>query len=163
LLLVLAVTLDLAAGGAAFAKKPPRCPDSTYLIAEAAAGAPVIADSVTIKGSTVALGPSCPLRKGVVVGTKQGTSVRVRWRRCGELKKVALRALIDKSCTTMSGTVRAKGVKSQTVHGAPPPDTTTTTTTLAPSTTTTTPGSATTTTTVPSRTCDQSDRDQLEA
>src|SRR5262249_44684354 len=52
---------------------------SLRLIAEAAAGAPVIADSVTIKGSTVALGPSCPLRKGVVVGTNQGTSVRVRW------------------------------------------------------------------------------------
>src|SRR5262249_1675281 len=61
------------------------------------------------------------------------------------------------------GTVRAKGVKPQTVHGAPPPETTTTTTTLALSTTTTTSGSVTTTTTVPGRTCDQSDRDQLEA
>ena len=164
LLLVACVLCN--AGRAAAARTTPRCPDATYLIAGTPGGAGSIADAVTISGSKVALGPGCPPRKGAVQGTKRGTKVHVAWRRCSNLRKVALRALIEPTCTTMTGTLKAKGQGALDIQATSAATVTTTTmmgTGSSTTTTTTRAGSTTTTSTYPSRTCDESDRARLEA
>jgi hypothetical protein len=146
----------------ALAKKPPRCPDGTWVIVgerllPTDPGASPM-DSVTISGRSISIESGCPPKNGTVKGTKHGTKVRGRWPKCGALKHVVLKALIDTGCAGMTGTVKAKGGATSSFNGLSG-GTTTTTTTPADSTTTTTtaPGGSTTTTTLPLGTCGTAD------
>ncbi len=143
-LVLVCVSLLVARAEAA---KAPRCPDGSYvvlgqrLVTGDPAGAPV--DLVTIAGRTVGIDSGCPPKRGLVKGTKTGTKIRVKWRRCGALRGVLLKALIDTACQNVSGTIKSKGAATASFDGVETSFATTTTT----ATTTSAPGSTVTTTT----------------
>jgi hypothetical protein len=130
------------------AAKRARCPDGSYvvvgqrLITGDPAAAP--ADMLSIVGRKVSIESGCPPRRGTVKGTRKGTKVQASWPRCGQRRRVVLKALIDTACRNVTGTVKWKGSGPQSFRGfdVSSVTTTTVTSTTAPTVTTTTLGTS---------------------
>jgi hypothetical protein len=105
--LLLACTLPAVPAAAA---KRTRCPDGRWVVVgqRLIQGDPngANADTITLQGRRLSLDSGCSARRARVKAARAGTRVQARWPRCGALRKVALRALIDVTCQRMSGTIR---------------------------------------------------------
>jgi hypothetical protein len=91
--------------------KPTLCPSARYLVRGAMlipTGAPPAVDAVVVDDQDVGIDSGCPLARGRVTPTTNGTRVVGTWGSCGPLDGVRLRALTDPACNAMDGVVRAK-------------------------------------------------------
>jgi hypothetical protein len=91
-------------------KKPPACPPGRYVVRGAALipAAPSALYAVVVQDQDVGIDSDCPLSKGRVTPTTQGTQVFGRWASCGPLEGVRLRALTESLCNAMAGVLRAR-------------------------------------------------------
>lgn len=96
--------------------RPEPCPSGRFLVTGAqlvVGGGASLTDAVRILGGQVMVDSGCALttgKRGKVKIRRSGvTRVKARWRTCGELRKVRLKARIAPDCNTMTGTIRAKG------------------------------------------------------
>ncbi len=91
----------------------PRCPGGRFAV-----GAPpllrgaigVASDTLTIAPDAVTIGDACTADGARLARTRAGTIVQARWRACGGLRGVRLRARFDRTCGVLSGSVRARHV-----------------------------------------------------
>src|SRR5262245_4614223 len=106
-LLLLPALLFAASAGAA---KPPLCPSGAYvLVGQRLLPGDASSDMVLVQGKRIGIQSGCPFKRGTVSRTKQGTRIAAQWKHCGQARKVSLRALIDPTCRTMTGTLKGKG------------------------------------------------------
>jgi hypothetical protein len=116
-LVVLAAAILAAPGQADAKKKRTLCPGARFVVHERPlfTGDPTVTvDGVTFMPeiSMLALRSGCPLNPVKLKARKKGTRIRGRWSNCtGAAGKVRLKALIDRTCQTMKGKVRAKRAK----------------------------------------------------
>jgi hypothetical protein len=108
-LMMLNGCLLLSVAPVSAAKREP-CPDGGYVVL----GRSLLpgsgdSDQITITGRDVSLASGCEAKRGRVKGSKAGTKVKVKWKTCGEQKKVLLKGLIDEACANLSGTIKFKG------------------------------------------------------
>jgi hypothetical protein len=98
------------------APKPTPCPGGRFLVS----GSPLVVgdtapapEAVTLAGSQVSVGTSCPATAAKIKATKLKTKVQVGFATCtGITGKVKLKAVIDKAtCSSMTGTFVAKKSK----------------------------------------------------
>lgn len=101
------------------AKKPKPVPCAGRYVVRSGGDA-LTADStpapatVVVQGNQIGAGSHCPLRKGTVHATTKATKLMGRWPTCGSaFKSAALNASISSDCKSMTGTFRAKKLKSQ--------------------------------------------------
>ena len=91
-------------------KKPPACPAARYVVrgAPLIPAAPSALYAVVVQDQEVGIDSDCPLSKGRVTPTTQGTQVFGKWASCGPLEGVRLRALTEAVCNGMVGVLRAR-------------------------------------------------------
>jgi hypothetical protein len=93
--------------------KPQVCPDRRYLVE----GGPTVPgdatpEAVVITGGQMSFGTVCPSTKAKLRATAHGTRVKATWASCTGLRgKAKVRALIEPTCDTMSGTFAASRSK----------------------------------------------------
>src|SRR5437763_1411052 len=115
--MVLAVALATGLLGSfrVVAEAAPACLGSRFLVE----GPPLISatpngepDAVVIDGISISLMSGCGTTSGKMTLAKTGTKVNAVWPSCDGLRgKVRLRARIDPTCKTMTGTLRARREK----------------------------------------------------
>ena len=91
--------------------KPTLCPSARYLVRGATlipTGVPPAVDAVVVEDQDVGIDSGCPLSRGRVTPTTNGTRVVGTWGSCGPLDGVRLHALTNPECNAMDGVVRAK-------------------------------------------------------
>lgn len=92
--------------------KPPLCPDGRYLVqGEAILNgiAPVPAPAFTIDDEQITLDGACPATTVTLKAKRKGTSVKAVWPLCdGVTGPVRLKGLVEATCQTFTGKVRAK-------------------------------------------------------
>jgi hypothetical protein len=112
-----AVSLCLAAASVSAKPMSAACSNSTYTVA----GSPLLGPA-TLPGSTarvpdviglsdrqIFIGSGCPLTEASISKTRNGSRVKARWTSCASVTGVLkLRATLDRHCTTMRGTIRAR-------------------------------------------------------
>jgi len=108
----LALVGALLAATAARAAKPPPCPGGRYAVAgDRLLAGDVLpgADDVFFSATQVAIASGCrtaPVTK--LRGSKRGTTLKATWTECdGATGKVKLKAKIDPTCQTLTGTLTA--------------------------------------------------------
>lgn len=96
--------------------KPPACTDARFV-----ASAPILAGDagsplgafVTLADGQVTIGSGCGPARARLRGLRFGaTRLRARWKRCGDLRRVRLRARIEVDetpCARLAGTLTARG------------------------------------------------------
>jgi len=91
-------------------KKPPACPPARYVVrgAPLIPAAPSALYAVVVQDQEVGIDSDCPLSKGRVTPTTQGTQVFGKWASCGPLEGVRLHALTGSVCNAMGGVLRAR-------------------------------------------------------
>src|SRR5882724_12486118 len=97
------------------AEAAPACRGGRFLVE----GPPLISatpngepDAVVIDGISVSLMSGCGATSGRIRVVKKGTKVNAVWPSCGGLRgKARLKARIDRTCKTMTGTLRARREK----------------------------------------------------
>jgi hypothetical protein len=95
------------------ARKYPVCPDGRFvqtdrILPGSADGA---FDAVVIQDGQASIESGCAPTRVRLRGTRSGTRVRAKWKRCGDIKKVRLQAtIIDDAgaCTRLFGSVKVK-------------------------------------------------------
>src|SRR5207247_8367196 len=112
--MVLAVALATGLLGSfrVVAEAAPACRGGRFLVE----GPPLISatlngepDAVVIDGISVSLMSGCGATSARIRVAKRGTKVNAVWPSCGGLRgKARLKARIDRTCMTMSGTLRAR-------------------------------------------------------
>jgi carboxyl-terminal processing protease len=106
LLLALLVlgALPAEAGG-----KAPLCAGGRFVLgAPLLPGSPAAADAVDIAGGRITIETGCAPVAVKLVATSRGTKVKATWKGCGGVpSKVKLKGLLDPTCQTLNGTLRA--------------------------------------------------------
>jgi hypothetical protein len=116
---VLAVLIVMTTPGSGQAVKAKKCPDGRFVVEGPALLAPGDVgsryDAIGLTGKLVSIESGCAPVRAKLVRTRRGTRVRARWRSCGEVARVVLRARIDKDCLGLAGTLKVKGVSEKTI------------------------------------------------
>jgi hypothetical protein len=88
------------------------CPDGRYVLvsgADAIATTPGIAPTLDVVGRAVTVLDGCPMRHGRAKPTRKGLRLSGRFRGCGTVAALTLKALVPATCDTVSGQVRGRG------------------------------------------------------
>src|SRR5512147_1328995 len=101
----------LLGGGAAAAAKAPACPGGRYVVD----GARLLegevlpgSDDVFFSPTQVAIASGCRTAAVKLRGSKRGTTLKATWSECeGATGKVKLKAKLDPSCQSLTGTMTA--------------------------------------------------------
>jgi carboxyl-terminal processing protease len=108
----LALLLASSVGSAAAAApKPPPCPGGRFVVQGGALLANPIsfADDVYFSATQIAVASGCTGAPVKLKGSKRGTTVKATWETCnGVTGKVKLKAKVDPTCQTLTGTLSAK-------------------------------------------------------
>ena len=97
------------------------CPDGRWvlsgadLIAETAGVSPTL----DIVDGAVTVLDGCAISKGRAKPTKKGLRVTGKFRGCGDTPKLKLKAVTDAACTSLTGTIRGRGVTPVSITGVP--------------------------------------------
>jgi cysteine-rich repeat protein len=116
-LVMLAATVVVVSDVAAAPKRFPVCPPGRYVVN--AASQPLIfgdlatkTDAVEVGGTTISI-PSCGTARSKPRGTRGGTRLSARWKRCDTLRNVSFTGTIDTACKTLQGVFKAKRQRAQ--------------------------------------------------
>jgi hypothetical protein len=105
----------------AAAKK--RCPDARYVVeGTLLPGETALRfDAIDFSGRKVSIDSGCPQARAHLERTRRGTRVRVRWPACGGYRKVRLRGLIARDCSSLDASLLWAGAQPQPIAGVPEP------------------------------------------
>lgn len=105
---ILLATLRAGPAVAAAPARPPLCAGGRFVVEHPPLLPHLASDTLTLAPGQATIGDACPADHVRLVRTRRGTNVRVRWRTCGTLRAVRLRARIDTTCSVMAGVAAAR-------------------------------------------------------